>query len=59
MTYTAKAHIEDGQVFCASTNCEGCDFEFFNKCVEVEIIDVNITGKEIIEAKDKLKSTVV
>jgi len=39
VAYKAKAHIEDGQVLCASTNCEGCDFEYYNKCVEVEITE--------------------
>ncbi len=39
MKYTANAHIEDGQVLCACSNCEGCDFRFFNKCVEVEITE--------------------
>lgn len=37
MKYTANAHIEDGQVLCACSDCEGCDFRYFNKCVAVEI----------------------
>ena len=55
MTYNGKAHIEFGKVLCASQMCHECDFGEINKCVDVEIREVNTAGKEIMEAKEQIK----
>lgn len=35
MKYSAKANIENGQVLCASSCCEGCQLLEMGKCVDV------------------------
>jgi len=55
MTYNSKAHIENGKVLCASQMCDGCEFGEYNKCVDVEIREVNTVGKEIMETKERMK----
>ena len=55
MIYNGKAHIEDGKVLCASQMCDECEFAEINKCVNVEIREVNTAGKEIMDAKELIK----
>ncbi len=59
MKYSAKANIEDGQVLCASSYCEGCQLLEMGKCVDV-VVEDNISEmssmeeyfKKIIDAKN-------
>ena len=56
MVYNGKAHIENGQVLCASQLCDNCDFaEFFN-CVDVEIIDTETKGQDILKLIKEIKN---
>jgi hypothetical protein len=53
--YKAKAHIEDGKVMCACSDCTGCAFQEYNQCVDVEIRESNKIGEEIMKAKEDIK----
>lgn len=55
MIYKGKAKIEDGQVICASQLCDECEYRDIFKCVDVEIIEPESKGQEMLLKREEIK----